>query len=98
MSDLSLMAEHYPELALGSDPVTGLEAFEGVLPLVAPKSGVVRRSSPDRLSSRLSRSRAESIRPHRQVSATHLAKALLFFGWQVLSLVALGLPMAGTSQ
>ena len=43
MSDLPLIAEHYAELALGSDPVTGLEAFEGVLPLVAPRSGVVRR-------------------------------------------------------
>jgi hypothetical protein len=37
------MAEHYAELALGSDPSTGLEAFEGTLPLVAPRSGVVRR-------------------------------------------------------
>jgi hypothetical protein len=37
------MAEHYPELLFGSDPVTGCEAFEGVLPLVAVRSGVVRR-------------------------------------------------------
>lgn len=37
------MAEHYPELAFRWDPATGLEAFEGALPLVAPKSGVVRR-------------------------------------------------------
>ena len=37
------MAEHYPELGLGSDPVTGLEAFEGVLPLVPARTGIVRR-------------------------------------------------------
>ena len=36
------MAEHYPELSFGADAVTGCEAFEGVLPLVAAKSGVVR--------------------------------------------------------
>jgi SEC-C motif-containing protein len=40
---LPLIAEHYPELYFGPDPVTGCEAFEGVLPLVAAKSGVVRR-------------------------------------------------------
>jgi hypothetical protein len=37
------MAEHYAELAFCTDPATGLEAFEGVLPLVASRSGVVRR-------------------------------------------------------
>ena len=43
IADRPLMAEHYPELGFGSDPVTGLEAFEGILPLVARRSGVVRR-------------------------------------------------------
>ena len=37
------MEEHYPELEFGPDPATELEAFEGVLPLDAPRSGVVRR-------------------------------------------------------
>ena len=43
IADRPLVAEHYPELGFGSDPVTGLEAFEGILPLVARRSGVVRR-------------------------------------------------------
>ena len=31
------MAEHYSELGFGSDPVTGLEAFEGILALLTSK-------------------------------------------------------------
>lgn len=37
------MAEHYPELTLGEDPSSGLEALTGPLPLVTARSGIVRR-------------------------------------------------------
>ena len=33
----------YPDLTFGTDPLTGFDAFGGTIPLLAPKSGLVRR-------------------------------------------------------
>jgi hypothetical protein len=42
-ADLPLVAEHYPELVRVVEPATGLEALEGLMSLVAERSGVTRR-------------------------------------------------------
>ena len=56
IADRPLMAEHYSELGFGSDPVTGLEAFEGILDLGrAQERGRSAHSGQDRLSSQLPR-------------------------------------------
>lgn len=43
MSDFRLVAEHYPELVQVSEPSSGLEALQGPLSIVSPKTKLVRR-------------------------------------------------------